>query len=427
MKILFKGIRLLNPNQNLDKISNLLIIDGKIEKISENEIITDSETEIINAEKLVASPGLFDMHVHFREPGLEYKETIESGCKAAANGGFTGVVVMPNTEPVIDSPEVVEYIKQKAKGNIIDLYQSAAITQKREGKQLSPMYELADHGVLFFTDDGSCVTDSNVMRRAFEYASANDYMISQHAEDHKLTENFSANESELTGKLGLKGYPSVAEEIIVARDIMLAEYLGNRKYHVSHISTKGAIRIVRAAKGRGTRVSCEVTPHHFSLSDDLIASYHSDLKMNPPLRTNEDINAVIDGLVDGTIDCIATDHAPHALHEKNVEFEKAPCGIVGLETSLGVTLTYLYHNKKLGLGQIVEKMAINPRKILGLNVPEISENAVANLTIFNPDEEWIVSKEKFKTKSKNSPYNNYKLKGKPYYSINNNQIFKCDL
>jgi dihydroorotase len=427
MKILFKNIRLLNPEQNLDKIANLLIIDGIISKISETDIQVDNETEVVNAENLIASPGLFDMHVHFREPGYEYKETIESGCKSAANGGFTGVVVMPNTNPTIDKPEVVEYIKQKAKDNLVELLQAAAITQNREGKQLSPMYELADHGVVYFTDDGTSVTDSNVMRRAFEYASAKDFMLAQHAEDHKLTENFSANESELTGKLGLKGYPNVAEEIIVARDIMLAEFLGNRRYHVSHISTRGAVRIVRAAKARGTRVTCEVTPHHFSLPDDLVASYNSDLKMNPPLRTNDDIDAMIDALKDGTIDCIATDHAPHSLHEKNVEFEKAPCGIVGLETSLAVSLTYLYHQNHLTLNQIIEKMAINPRKLLRIEVPSISEGNSANLTIFNPNEEWSVNKEKLMTKSKNTPYNKYQLKGKPYFTINNNKIHKCVL
>lgn len=367
------------------------------------------------------------MHVHFREPGFEYKEDIDSGAEAAANGGFTGVCVMPNTEPAIDNITVVNFIKERSKNLLVDVNIAATITQKREGKLLSPMLELSEYGALMFTDDGSCVMNSEVMKRAFDYASTKDLLISQHCEDHTLTENFVMNESALSGKLGLKGYPTVAEEIIIARDITLSEYCGNRKYHVQHISTKGGVYLVKDAKKRGLRVTTEVTPHHFVTSEEELVNYNSNFKMNPPLRTKNDIEAIINALKDGTIDCIATDHAPHAYHEKDVELEKAPFGIIGLETSLGLTLTYLYHPGHLSINQIIEKMSVNPRKILGLDEIKIQEGIKANLSIFNPEEEWIVDEKKFKSKANNCPYIGYKLKGKPKYVINNNKIYKSDI
>jgi len=427
MNIYFKNIRVINPAQNLDEKLNLWIKYGIIVHVSKNDAITDSITEIIDGTNLVCSPGLFDMHVHLREPGQEYKEDIKTGTAAAANGGFTGVCCMPNTDPPIDNPSVVELIKNKAAGNLVDVVIAAAITQNREGRFLTPMLELNDYGAKMFTDDGSSVTNSEVMKRAFDYAATKNILISQHCEDHGLTESFSANEGVVSSKLGLKGYPSVAEEIILMRDIMLAEYCGNRGYHASHISTKGSVRIVRDAKARGLKVSCEVTPHHFTLTDDLLVSYDTNLKMNPPLRTSEDIQGIIEGLQDNTIDCIVTDHAPHALHEKEVEYEKAPNGIVGLETSLGLVLTKLYHSNVLTLNSIIEKMSINPRNILKLKEINVAENEPANLTIFAPDEEWVVDKKIFKSKSKNTPYDGFKFKGKPKYSINNKQITKSIL
>ncbi len=427
MNIYFKNIRAISPAQNFDTKLNLWIKDGEIIHFSPDIADVDKKTEVVEADKLVCSPGLFDMHVHFREPGFEYKENLKTGSDAATNGGFTGVVVMPNTDPAIDNAVTVNYINEKTKDFMLDVYVSAAMTKKREGKQLSPMIELHDEGVVMFTDDGDSVQSSDVMRLIFDYAATKDLLIAQHAEDHALTEHFAMNEGALSDKLGLKGYPNVAEEMIVARDIMLSEYCGRRRYHVSHISTNGAVRMVKDAKNRGLRVTCEVTPHHFSLDDRNVATYNTHYKMNPPLRRQRDIDAIIEGLKDGTIDCIATDHAPHAVHEKDVEYEQAPLGIVGLETSLAASLTYLYHAGHLTLNQVIEKMSVNPRRILQLPQIILDKGSKANLTIFDPDEEWQVDTLKFKTKARNCPYEGMRLKGKPKYSFNNNKMYVTEL
>lgn len=427
MNILFNNIRLVNPARKIDEITNIWLKDGIINHIGPKDPVTDADTKVMKSDGLVCSPGLFDMHVHLREPGFEYKEDIKSGTESAANGGFTGVVCMPNTNPVVDNAAVVEYIKQKSSGMLVDVQIAAALTVNSEGKHLTPMMELHDHGVVMFTDDGQCVQDVNVMRVIFDYAATKDFLISQHCQENSLSQNFAMNEGVLSDKLGLKGYPYIAEEMIVARDIMLSEYCGRRRYHVSHISTNGSVRIVKDAKSRGLRVSCEVTPHHFSLLDNLLENYDTNLKMNPPLRRQRDIDAILEGLADGTIDCIATDHAPHALHEKEVEFEHAPNGIIGLETALGLSLTHLVHKGILSISQLIEKMSVNPRKILGLPEVLIKKGEVANLTIFNPEEEWIVNKDEFKSKSGNTPYHGNKLKGKPKYTINNHMIFECSL
>lgn len=427
MNICFKNIRVIEPIKDIDEKMNLWVKDGVIQELSHDAIQTDSDARIIDGSNLVCAPGLFDMHVHLREPGQEYKEDVASGSNAAANGGFTGICCMPNTEPAIDNITTVSFIKQKAKDLLVDVEISAAITQKREGKLLSPMMELDDYGAVMFTDDGSAVSNSEVMQNAFNYSVAKDLLIAQHCEDHTLTEDFSANEGEVSCRLGLKGYPSVAEEIIVSRDLILSEYSGNRRYHVSHISTAGAVRLVRDAKKRGLRVSCEVTPHHISLTDENLETYHPNYKMNPPLRTEEDIIAILDGLKDDTIECIASDHAPHALHEKDVEFELAPNGILGLETSLAVCLTYLVKTEVITLNQLIEKMSVNPRRILKLSAIKIEKGAKANLTIFSPDEEWIVNEKNFKSKAKNSPYIGAKLFGRPKFAINNGKLFESIL
>jgi dihydroorotase len=427
MNIYFKGIRALNPEQNLDEIINIHIVDGKIIHSSQDEANISTDTKVIDSKGLVCSPGLFDMHVHFREPGFEHKETIESGSYSAANGGFTGVVVMPNTEPALDDLTVVEYVKSKSRDLPVDVHCSAAITKGRKGTHITEMLSLAEAGVVLFTDDGDPISDAGVMRLAFDYASTHDLLLSQHAEETSLTKDFAMDECKLSYELGLKGYPAVAEEIIVARDLMLAGYCGNRRYHVQHISTKGTVELMREAKSKGLRASCEVAPHHFVLTHNEMVNYNPNYKMNPPLRSQDDIDEIIKGIQDGTIDCIATDHAPHSLHEKDVELENAPNGIIGLETSLGVSLTKLYHSGIIDLNRLIEMMAINPRKLLNLELPEISSGVNANLTIFAPDEEWTVDLSRFKTKSKNSPFGNFKLKGKPKFVINKNQFIESDL
>ena len=423
----FKNITLINPNGNVNEKTNVWIKDGAIRHISPEEAKVDPETDIYEADGWVCSPGLYDPHVHFREPGFEYKEDIRSGAEAAANGGFTGVCLMPNTEPPIDDATTVNYIRQKSAGALVDMDIAAAITKKREGKFLTPMLELHDNGVVMFTDDGSSVMNSEVMKRAFDYASTRDLLIAQHCEDVALTDGFAMNEGYVSGKLGLKGYPSVAEEIIVARDIKLAEYCGNRRYHIQHVSSKGSIHLIRDAKLRGLRVTCEVAPHHFALTEEKIETFSPNYKMNPPLRTKEDVEAILEALQDGAIDCVASDHAPHASHEKDVEFERAPNGVIGLETSLGAALTFLYHKKILTLSEIIEKMSVRPREILGLPKIKTQVGEKANLTVFDPDAEWVVEIEKFKSKAKNSPFIGIELKGKPIFAINNNQAYKSAL
>ncbi len=427
MKLFFENIRIINPEQRIDGIFNLLIYDGIIEYFGNEEPILETDVRIIDGSELVCTPGFFDMHVHFRQPGFEYKEDIQTGAEAAANGGFTGVLQMPNTDPCVDNISIVNYLKDEVKGKTVDVHFSAAITQRRQGHILNPMVELSEAGVLLFTDDGGCISSAEVMRNVFEYANANDLLISQHCEETSLTKGASMNESLLSEQLGLKGWPSAAEDIIIARDIILAEYYGNARYHVQHLSTKGAVSLVRQAKSRGLRVTAEVTPHHFTLTDQSLMTYNTNYKMNPPLRKLEDIEAIKNGLKDGTIDCIATDHAPHTTEEKNVSIGTAPFGIIGLETSIGVTLTNLYHTKVLTLNDIVMKMSINPRKMLGLKPIIIEQGRTANLTFFEPNRKWNYSKENSKSKSQNSPFENCEFIGKPFGIINNKQFIETEL
>ncbi|MEI6089648.1 MAG: dihydroorotase [bacterium] len=427
MKLYFENIRIINPEQHIDGIYNLLINDGIIMYFGIEDPTLESDVRIIDGTNLVGAPGFFDMHVHFRQPGFEQKENIHTGAAAASNGGFTGVLQMPNTNPCIDDVSVVNYLKDEARGNAVDVHISGAITQKRQGQILSPMKEMASAGVLLFTDDGGCITSAEMMKKVFEYASENDLIISQHCEEMSLTKGASINESDLSHKLDLIGMPTVAEDIIVARDILMAEYYGNCRYHVQHLSTKGAVDLVRNAKSKGLRVTAEVTPHHFSLTDELLASYNTNYKMNPPLRKQEDIDAIKFGLKDGTIDSIATDHAPHTFIEKNVSIKDAPFGIIGLETSLGVTLTNLYQKKVLTLNDIVMKMSINPRRILGLKPIKISEGLAANLTFFEPNRKWNYLQSNSKSKSQNTPFENTEFVGKPYGIINNGIFIETEL
>ncbi|MEJ5285861.1 MAG: Dihydroorotase [Candidatus Kapaibacterium sp.] len=427
MEIYLKNIRVVNPYQNMDSNYHILVRNGIIDYIGDEPIEVSTNAKIINGEGLVCAPGLFDMHVHFRDPGQTYKEDLRSGIQAAANGGFTGVLVMPNTVPPIDNTQVVEYVKSKIDNSIVDVFISAGITKGLEGKSITSMYSLANAGVVMFTDDGNSVLNSEIMRRAFDYAKQFDYLLAQHCEDYHLSQGFSANDGFVATKLGLKGYPSIAEEIVLSRDLMLAEYCGNCRYHAQHLSTKGSVKLIKQAKEKGLRVSCEVTPHHIVLNEKYVQTYDTNYKMNPPLRSEDDVEALIEALKEDVIDCIATDHAPHSSHEKDVEFEKAPNGVVGLETALGVCLTYLYHSGHLSLNKLIEKMSINPRKILGIPQIIFKKGEIANMSIFSLDDEWVVDKQYFKSKSKNTPFDGFKLKGKPRYIINKNQFFASSL
>jgi dihydroorotase len=423
MKVILKNVSILNPDQKLnEKNTNILLSEGKIAKIGElNSEDVKGETKEYDLSGKYIVPGFFDMHVHLREPGREDEETVITGCQSAANGGFTGLACMPNTEPAIDSAEVVSLIKKQAANQLVDVFVIAAATLGRKGEVISPMAELKESGVVGFSDDGVAIKTAAILRRAMEYSGMYNLPVIEHCEDETLAGG-AMNEGINSTKLGLPPVPSVAEDLIVSRDILMAEYTGS-KIHIAHISTKKSVEMVRQAKKNGIKVTAEATPHHFSLTDDYIRTYDTNYKMNPPLRTKEDVEEILKGLKDGTIDCIASDHAPHSAEEKEVEFEFAPNGIIGLETEIGVALTDLYHKKVLTLEQLIEKMAVNPRKILNIPVPKIQVGESANFTILDPDEVWTVDLDKFKSKSRNSPLNKRLLTGRAAGVINKSKMY----
>ncbi|MCX7797847.1 MAG: dihydroorotase [Melioribacter sp.] len=421
MKIILKQVILFNPYQNLNEKNDLLIENGIIKKIGNISTDEFNSAKVFDFENKYCVPGLFDMHVHLREPGREDEETVETGSNAAAAGGFTGVACMPNTNPAIDSAEIVRYIKEKSSNHLVDVYPIGAATLDRKGEALSPMYELFEAGAVAFSDDGNAIKTAAILRHVMEYSKMFDAPIIEHCEDESLA-NGAMNEGLTSTILGLPAIPKIAEDLIVMRDIMMAEFTGAR-VHIAHISSKNSVELVRQAKKKNIKVTAEVTPHHFTLTEEALKNYDTNFKMSPPLRTREDVDAIIEGLKDGTIDCIASDHAPHSIEEKEMEFIFAPNGIIGLETQLGLALTELVHKKHLNFSQLIEKLSINPRKILNLPIPLIKENEKANLTIIDPDLIWTVDVSKFKSKSKNSPFDKRILKGKSLAVINKGKMF----
>ena len=421
MKILLKGLQLLNPDQGLDEKADILITDGIIEKIGSIDSSELKDVKEYNFEGKLGVPGLYDMHVHLREPGQEDKETVQSGGNSAAAGCFTGVACMPNTNPAIDSAEVVKFIIDRGRDHLVDINPIGAVSKGRKGEGLAPLLELYDAGAVGFSDDGTAIKTSALLRSALEYSKMIDAPIIEHCEDESLAGG-SMNESIVSTQLGLPSIPTVAEDLIVMRGILLAEYTGG-KIHVAHMSSKRSVELVREAKARGVEVTAEVAPHHFTLTDESIKKFDSNYKMNPPLREQKDVDALIEGLQDGTVDCIASDHAPHNIEEKEMEFIYAPNGIIGLETQLGITLSELFHTKKLTIEQIVEKLSVNPRKVLNIEVPQIAVGEAANLTIIDTEKEWEVDIKSFKSRSINSPFAGRKLKGKSLAVINNSKIF----
>jgi dihydroorotase len=422
MKYLLKNIKLVSSEEKLNAVvSDILIENGKIAQIGENLNVDNLSVKIVDLSGKIITPGFIDMHVHLREPGREDEETIESGCRAAAFGGFTAVACMPNTEPTIDSAEVVEFIKNKAKNFIVDVYPVAAATVGRKGEFLSPMLELKEAGAVAFSDDGHAIKTSSILKRAMEYSKMLDLPIIEHCEDESLSAG-SMNEGFNSTLFGLSPLPTVSEDIIVMRDILMAQYTGGR-VHIAHISSANAVRLVREAKSKNINVTAEVTPHHFSLTDDALKTYDTNFKMNPPLRSLDDVREIIEALKDGTIDCIASDHAPHSIEEKELEFEYAPNGVVGLETSVGIALTELYHKKILSIEQLIYKYSINPRRILKLSIPSFNEGSKAEFTILDLNEVWTVDKDKFASKSKNTPFDKKLLTGKPVGIFNNGRLF----
>ena len=414
MTLVIKNGRVIDPANSLDEPKDLLIHKGRIKAIESPGSISFEAGEkpsVIDAKGCVVCPGLIDMHVHFREPGFEYKETITSGCQSAAAGGFTSVAVMPNTNPVNDTRAVTEHILSLARAEgIINVYPIAAITQKLEGERLSEMADLKNAGAIAFSDDGRPVMNNELMRRAFEYSKMFKLPLIQHSEMLDLTEGGCMNEGMVSTELGLKGMPAEAEDIMVYRDIALLEKTGGQ-LHVAHISSKNSVDLVRQAKSRGLSVTCEVAPHHFTLTDEAVRGYDTNTKMSPPLRTIDDVKAIKEGLQDGTIDIIATDHAPHDIADKQVEYQNACFGIVGLETALPLSLK-LVDEKILSMGDVIKKLTSTPADIFNLEAGSLSLDNEADLLIFNPNLEYSIDISKFHSKSKNSPFDGWKVKGK---------------
>ncbi len=423
MQILLKGGTLIDPPSGRDEQIDILIRDGKIETMGKG--VSASAAQVIELKGMLVAPGFMDMHVHLREPGFEYKETILTGCTAAAAGGFTSVCCMPNTNPPIDDESVIRFIQARAKtvlGGLVDVHPVAAVTIGRKGERIAPLAELAAAGAVAFSDDGDPVHDAEIMRRALEYAHMFGKPIIQHAQELSLTKGGAMNEGFAATELGLAGMPPIAEEIMIARDLKLVRYTGGQ-YHVAHLSTAGSVELVRQAKSAGQKVSCEVTPHHFTLTDDAVRTFDTNTKMNPPLRTADDVEALKQGLRDGTVDVIATDHAPHSFDEKQVEYPSAPFGIIGLETAVGLAVTELVCKNIITLYQLVEKLSTNPRLVLGLPTIKISEGETANLTIIDPAGPWVVDPTVFKSLSKNTPFGGRRLTGRALGVINNGQSY----
>lgn len=409
MNLLIKGGRVIDPSQKLDDTLDVLVENGLIKEIGKG-LAAPAGVEIIDAAGKYVVPGLVDMHVHLRDPGLEYKEDIISGTRAAAAGGFTSVVCMPNTKPVIDNKTVASYIINKAKSEgFCNVFPVGSITCGMSGERMSEMGELKEAGCVAVSDDGKPVDNPELMRRALEYARGMGIPVITHAEELSLVGEGVMNEGFTSTEIGLKGIPRIAEDIATARDVMLAEYTRS-PIHIAHVSTAGSVRIIREAKSRGVNVTCETAPHYFTLTDDAVRGYNTNAKMNPPLREAADVAAIKVGLADGTIDAIATDHAPHHIDEKDVEFDVAMNGIIGLETSLPLSLK-LVREGVLKLNQLIEKMSCNPSNILGLRRGSLSSGSVADITVIDPLAEWTVDSGKLVSKSKNSPFLGWSVTG----------------
>lgn len=408
MKLLIKGGRLLDPANGIDDQLDLLIEKGAVAAIGTD--LDSSDAQIIDATNRLVVPGLIDIHVHLREPGYEYKEDIQSGVSAAVAGGFTSVACMPNTDPVNDNKTVTNYICQKAaEAGLANVFPVGSITKGLKGESLSEMGQLREAGCVAVTDDGRPVDDGEIMRRAMEYASSFDLPVISHAEDLSVVAGGVMNDGFVATELGLKGIPWVAEDAMVARDVMLAEFTGAH-LHIAHVSTRGAVEIIRAAQKRGVAVTAEVTPHHFTLTEDAVRGYDTNAKMNPPLRSAEDVAAVREGLADGTIGVIATDHAPHHRDEKNVEFNIALNGIVGLETALPLTLN-LVDEGVLSLSEAIARLTSGPAQALNLSRGALAVGDIADVTIIDPEYKWTLEADKLTSKSKNTPFDGWSFKG----------------
>jgi dihydroorotase len=423
LKILLRGGRVIDPASKRDETTDVLIDGGKIVAIDRK--IREGAAEdatTLNAEGLVVAPGLVDMHVHFREPGQEYKEDITSGSRAAAAGGVTSVACMPNTDPPLDNDALIaQVVKRGIEVGLCRVHPIAAITRGIEGRDITEMMLMRQAGAVGFSDDGRPVVDARVMRRALEYARLTDVPVISHCEETSLSQGGHMHEGAVSTRLGIKGIPAASEDIGVARDVRLAEITGGR-LHVCHVSTARSVEVIREAKARGVRVTAEATPHHFTLTDEACEGFDANTKMNPPLRSEEDRAAVIQGLIDGTLDAIATDHAPHAEREKLVEFDRAPFGIIGLETSLALAITSLVVPGHLDLPALVRLMSTAPATILGLEAGTLKKGAPADIVVFDPNTSWTFEREDIRSKSQNTPFLGYSLTGRVLLTIREGKI-----
>jgi dihydroorotase len=429
--LLIHGGHIIDPSQGIDQVGDLLIGDGKIMQIEGTFI--PGETKHFDASGLVVCPGFVDLHCHLREPGFEEKETIATGTKSAAIGGFATVCCMPNTEPPLDTPAGVDWVKQKAsRDSLVALLTIGCITKGRKGEELTNMAQLAEAGVVAFSDDGNPVESSQLMRRAMDHSRDLALPVIDHCEDRTLTNKGIMNEGQLSAKLGLKGIPAAAEEAMVTRNLTLAKQTKAR-LHIAHVSTKGSVELIRRAKQEGISVTAEVTPHHLTLTEERIMGkspnkpFDTNAKVNPPLRTEEDVQALIQGLKDGVIDAIATDHAPHTLADKNCGLKLAAFGISGFETAFGCLMS-LVHRGAINLTQLISKLTCEPAKVIGRNneLGTLKTGAPANITILNLEHEWTVNSSKFASKGKNTPYDGNKFKGKVMATIANGRIAYID-
>jgi dihydroorotase len=413
VRLLIKGGRLIDPSQQVDRIADLLIEDGHVKSIEPGSagILPASGDEVFDANGLIVVPGFIDLHVHLREPGEEYKETIASGAAAAVAGGFTSICAMPNTKPVNDNASVTRFIIDKAReAGLAHVHPIGAITRGSEGEELAEMAEMKEAGAVAVSDDGRPVMNGQVMRHAMEYARDHGLVVVDHCQDLHLAAGGVMHEGRYSTLLGLRGMSSAAEESHVARDIMLAELTGAR-VHIAHISTASSVELVRRAKREGLAVTCEVTPHHLALTHAAVVGFDTNTKMSPPLRSDEDRAALIEGVRDGTIDAIATDHAPHHSDEKMLDYDQAPSGVVGLETALGIALAVLHHTEDLPLSRIVEMLTIGPARAFSLVGGTLAAGSPADITVFDPERKWTVDPKRFKSKSRNTAFDGWKLDG----------------
>lgn len=414
--LLIKSGRIIDPASGTDSLADILIAEGKIVSLKPGQQDPRLLTRTIDAKGLIILPGLIDMHVHLRDPGQPEEETIGSGTRAAALGGFTSIACMANTSPPIDNPAMIEYIYSKTKlEGLINVFPIGAVTKGLKGQELAEIGRMLDTGAAAFSDDGHPIMNAQIMRLALEYAMQFNVPIISHAEDLGLSNQGDMNESYLSTIWGLKGAPSLAEEVMIARDLMLAKEYGN--LHIAHVSSKKSVDLIRKAKAEGVKATCETCPHYFTLTEEQIENYNTNAKVNPPLRGPKDVEAIIEGLADGTIDVIASDHAPHSIDEKKVEFAKAASGMIGLETALALVLTELVETKALSMKDAIAKLTIAPAEVLRLKKGYIKAGADADLTIIDPKVEWTVDVSKFSSRSKNSPFQGWKLKGKTIYTI----------